>query len=377
MPQRAGFFGVCGFWGRAAIIGLLIGSGLISSAGTAIHAAEPGMQTASMDRKQALAAVQSWLLLLNNDLEPNMVSQIAASAHDLAVIDFLPSQDWAKAYDMAGTVRALKRKPDGGRRLVIAYLNVGQAEDYRAYFRKGWKPGKPSWILSLDPDGWPGNFPVAYWNSEWQSIIAGPAGLLDKIVAAGFDGIYMDWVSGFQDDAVMAAAKRDGVDPAAEMARWIARISLTAKAHAKDFLLIGQNAAPLLANQLYLDSIDAASHETIWFAWAGEGKNDPKGDCPVPASLAELSSKAYLDSLSPVCRRIRDSDPGSAMRFVGEANLVPSLQAAQAAGKAILTVDYALQPQNIQTVASKSRSLGFKPFVGEKDLKVFQPKMPE
>lgn len=335
------------------------------------------MQATSNARKEALAAVQSWLLLLNNDLAPDMVSRIAASDHDLAVIDFLPSQEWAKSYDMAGTVRALQRKPDGGRRLVIAYLNVGQAEDYRSYWRKGWKPGKPSWILSLDPDGWPGNFPVAYWNSEWQSIIAGPDSLLDKIVAAGFDGIYMDWVSGFQDDAVVAAAKRDGVDPAAEMARWIARVSLTAKAREKDFLLIGQNAAPLLANPLYLDSIDAASHETIWFAWAGEGKDDPKGDCPVPASLAELSSRAYLDSLSPECRRIRDTDPGSAMRFVGEAELVPALRAAQAAGKTILTVDYALQPQNIRSAITKSRGLGFKPFVGEKDLKVFQKRVYE
>lgn len=108
---------------------------------------------------------------------------------------------------MAATVRALQRKPAGSRRIVIAYLNIGQAEDYRSYWRKGWRLGSPSWILARDPDGWKGNFPVAYWKPAWQDLIAGGDGLLASIAALGFDGVYLDWVGGFEDRAVIAAGK--------------------------------------------------------------------------------------------------------------------------------------------------------------------------
>jgi cysteinyl-tRNA synthetase len=78
-------------------------------------------------------------------------------------------------------VSQLKRKPDGGRRLAISYLNIGQAEDYRTYFPEIWKSRPPSWLIGADPEGWAGNFPVAYWNPEWQDILLGPRGLVQQI----------------------------------------------------------------------------------------------------------------------------------------------------------------------------------------------------
>lgn len=316
--------------------------------------------------KPALNKVNAWLLLLNNDLSAATVAQIAASDYDMVVVDFLPSQPHHANYPIRETVAALKRKPDGGRRLAIAYLNVGQAEDYRAYWRKGWKVGAPDWILMNDPDGWVGNYPVAYWRPGWRDIVTG---LAQDIAAAGFDGVYLDWVGGFQEDAVQKAAARAGLKADGEMARLVAAVGETGRSIDPEFRVIGQNAAPLLANPIYLAAIDGVAHESVWFTWGGKAK----GDCPIPRSESEAGSAAFRAELSPRCRAAYDADQGSAMRYVGEAYLAPMLKSAQSAGKTIFTVDYAVTPVNRARAASNSRSFGFIPFIGSKDLKVVEP----
>jgi uncharacterized protein (TIGR01370 family) len=316
-----------------------------------------------------LHEVKTWLLLLNNDLAPETVARIAASQHDMVVVDFLPSQPHHAGHDMAATVEVLRRKPDGGRRIVIAYLNVGQAEDYRTYWRKGWKVGSPDWILMNDPDGWAGNFPAAYWRPGWREIVTGLAG---QIAGAGFDGAYLDWVGGFQEETVQKAAAGAGIDPAQAMADLVASAGQAARAVNPDFRLIGQNAAPLLTNPIYLAALDGVAHESVWFTWGGAAH----GDCPIPRTEAEAASKSFRDALPPACRKAYDADPGSAMRFAGEAYLAPILSAARAAGKAIFTVDYATNQENRRAAAKKSRDYGFTPFLGTKDLKVLEPPAP-
>ena len=48
-------------------------------------------------------------------------------------------------------VARLRKKPDGKPRLVLAYLSVGEAEDYRAYWKKGWKEKPPAWLGPESP----------------------------------------------------------------------------------------------------------------------------------------------------------------------------------------------------------------------------------
>jgi cysteinyl-tRNA synthetase, unknown class len=313
-----------------------------------------------------LNKVNAWLLLLNNDLAPATVRQIAQSDHDMVVVDYLPSQPHHKAYPIHETVAALKRKPGGGRRLVIAYLNVGQAEDYRTYWRKGWRVGAPDWILMNDPDGWAGNFPVAYWRPGWRDIITG---LARDIAGAGFDGVYLDWVGGFQEDTVKKAAAKDGVDPGAEMARLVQSVGQAARAIDPEFKLIGQNAAPLLQNPAYLAALDGVAHESIWFSWGGKAL----GDCPIPRTDAEAKSPEFRRALPAACRAAYDADPTSAMHFAGESYLLPYLRSAQSAGKTIFTVDYATTPANRASAARNSRNLSFVPFIGRKHLKDIEP----
>ena len=158
--------------------------------------------------KAELSSVRHWLLLLNNDMDDDVVGKIQDSAYDMVVIDDVSSQRGMDGARSKAIVEKLHLKPDGSRRLVIAYLNVGQAEDYRVYWKHGWRAGSPRFILGSDPEGWQGNYPVEYWRQDWKSLITGPDGLSDRIRGAGFDGVYLDWIGGFEDGQVLAAARR-------------------------------------------------------------------------------------------------------------------------------------------------------------------------
>lgn len=55
----------------------------------------------------------------------------------------------------------------------------------------------PDWLDGKNKN-WPGNHKVKYWHPEWQKIILGtPDSYLDKIVSAGFDGVFLDIVDAF------------------------------------------------------------------------------------------------------------------------------------------------------------------------------------
>lgn len=98
----------------------------------------------------------------------------------------------------AGEVASLKKKEGGGERLVICYMSIGEAEDYRYYWRSEWNKGPPRWLDEENPD-WDGNYKVHYWDTEWQSILYGNENAyLDRIIMAGFDGVYLDIIDAFE-----------------------------------------------------------------------------------------------------------------------------------------------------------------------------------
>ncbi|MBQ5572035.1 MAG: endo alpha-1,4 polygalactosaminidase, partial [Bacteroidales bacterium] len=80
------------------------------------------------------------------------------------------------------------------KRMVIAYMSIGEAEDYRYYWQAEWKRGNPSWLDKENPK-WKGNYKVKYWKSEWQEIIFD---YLSRITNAGFDGVYLDIIDAFE-----------------------------------------------------------------------------------------------------------------------------------------------------------------------------------
>jgi cysteinyl-tRNA synthetase len=98
----------------------------------------------------------------------------------------------------ATEIEQLHHKANGGRRMLVCYMSIGEAEDYRYYWNDSWSGNPPSWMAAENPE-WPGNYKVQYWNSDWQDIIYKKTGsYLDKIVTAGFDGVYLDIIDAFE-----------------------------------------------------------------------------------------------------------------------------------------------------------------------------------
>ena len=319
----------------------------------------------------SLEDVSHWLYLIDVNLEWEVVDQITGSAYEMIVIDYIPSEESNVDYPIGGVIEAWHAAEIP--KLVIAYIDIGEAEDYRTYWQAGWRIGDPEWIIAGDPDGWEGNYPVAYWYDEWHAIWLDSGGLLQGILDAGFDGIYLDWVEAYSDENVVVKAFADGVDPIEEVIWWVTDLAEFARSQNPDFIVIGQNAAELAAYDEYVEIIDAIAQEQIWFD--GGADNDPPGDCPLPRTEAEVDTDAYRESLSSPCQRQYDQFPESTLHVSSEWYL-GYLAMAQSKGLTIFTVDYALDPENIAWVYDTSRELGFVPFVSNRGLDQYVPLYP-
>ena len=144
----------------------------------------------------ALADAKNYLYMISTDnytTKQTFLSAIAATNFDLVLIDL-----FFDGVELTSTeVNNLKAKANGGKRLVIAYMSVGSAENYRYYWKNDWKLGSPSW-LAKPYDGFPDEFWVEYWNTEWENIIYGNNNsYTKKILDAGFDGAYLDNVEAY------------------------------------------------------------------------------------------------------------------------------------------------------------------------------------
>ena len=122
------------------------------------------------------------------------IQAVAATDYDLLITDAFYGDELFTPADM----EALRVKANGGKRLVVAYMSIGEAEDYRYYWQDDWKKHPPSWMANENPE-WEGNYKVKYWEKEWQEIIFGNEdSYLQKILDAGFDGVYLDIIDAFE-----------------------------------------------------------------------------------------------------------------------------------------------------------------------------------
>ncbi len=94
-------------------------------------------------------------------------------------------------------IEKLQTKKNGKKRLVISYLNIGAAENWRNYWQSDWKLGNPKW-LKKNYKGYDNEIYVQFWEPAWQKIIFGnDDSYLKKIVDAGFDGVFLDNVEAY------------------------------------------------------------------------------------------------------------------------------------------------------------------------------------
>jgi cysteinyl-tRNA synthetase len=203
--------------------------------------------------------VKNWRYQLQN-IKPG---EIAVSSHDLAVIDYSGDDGpFSKA-----EVERMKRKPDGSRRVVLSYMSIGEAEDYRWY----WGQRSSSW-LGAENTKWRGNYAVRFWDPGWQQIIFA---YVDRLLAAGFDGVYLDKVDEFE-----TMGHRD------EMVAFVARIAARAKAQRADFVIVSQNGDALIPDAKFRHAIDAFAREDLLY---GEDRDGARNDASsIRASVKRL-----------------------------------------------------------------------------------------
>jgi cysteinyl-tRNA synthetase, unknown class len=263
-----------------------------------------------------VARAKSWGYQLRN-IEPSV---IAASAYDVVVIDFAQQ---GRPFTPA-EVAAMRAKPDGGRRIVLAYLSIGEAERYRFYWQPAWYLTPPAWIGPENPE-WRGNYLVRYWEPAWQNLMFGaPDSYLDRILSAGFDGVYLDRVDAYAD------WDKERADARQRMTEFVAALSAYAKRRSAGFQIVVQNAEELLEDDAYLRVIDAIAKEDLLHGI-------DHTDAPNPADDVEHS--------------------------------IELLQRARKAGKGVLVVEYLCRREDIAKAERRlSQELGFVAYVAPRTL---------
>ena len=247
---------------------------------------------------------------------------IAAVSPSVAVIDYAADGSADTAF-IAADIDRLRASMTSPAK-VIAYMSIGEAEDYRYYWNPAWKPGSPQWITTVNPD-WAGNFKVEYWNGEWQATIFGnPQSYLDQIIDAGFDGVYLDIIDAYE------FYEDRGVDDASErMIEFVSDLAAYAREQKPGFLIVPQNAPELGANPAYLEIVDGIGMESVYFGY------DEPGVATEPSTTTDLELQL---------RRFTD------------------------AGKFVLAVDYVDTPSGVASAYRRARLQGFLPTVTDVDL---------
>lgn len=224
----------------------------------------------AQQRVNRFLPAKSWAFQLKN-LGPEQQARIAASRYDLVVID---SEQYPGDKEVALTrdeVERMKIKPDGSRRLVIAYFSVGESESYRYYWKPEWNRQKPSWV-GKENKQWKENFLVKYWEPAWQNIVFGsPEAFADRILAAGFDGFYIDRADAyyyFGDTKEM----RD------RMAAFIIKLTNYMRSKKPDVAILVQNAEELLDRPDYVAAIDGIAKEDLLYGISHNEQPNKKDD---------------------------------------------------------------------------------------------------
>lgn len=145
-----------------------------------------------------LSEAQNFLHLINPEkfnTKNQFITAINTTNYDVLIMDlfFNDGITFSKS-----EIEQLKTKANGGKRMIIGYVSIGEAENYRYYWNSTWNSNAPAWLGPLNP-AWSGNYKVKYWQTDWQTIIYGNANsYLQKVIDTGFDGVYLDIIDAFE-----------------------------------------------------------------------------------------------------------------------------------------------------------------------------------
>jgi cysteinyl-tRNA synthetase len=205
-------------------------------------------------------------------LQEASASSIHATTFDIAVIDYSRDGEESGRYSAA----EMAEMKNGGR-TVLAYLSIGEAEDYRYYFDPRWvswiegqpTSAAPCWLGRTNPD-WEGNYKVQYWSEDWQRIVID---YLDRIIDDGFDGVYLDIIDAFEYWSDRRNGEGYWIEESLAAERMIGLVGRIAH-HARvdrgnaDFYVIPQNGERIFdydSADTYLDTISGIGIEDLYY----------------------------------------------------------------------------------------------------------------
>lgn len=265
------------------------------------------------------------------------VARLASCGRDWLVLD--PSYDGGPDGRWSAPELQALRAGKPGRKL-LAYLSIGEAESYRAYWRREWDAGRdgrpdaraPAWLAAENPE-WKGNYRVKYWDAQWQALALEA---LDAAVSQGFDGAYLDLVDAFE-TFEYDAARKDWVDDREnpetgrtyrqDMHAWVSKIAERARRAKPGFLVIPQNGSQLLARAGYAELVDGIGVEDLF---TDGNRTQPR---------------EHVDFVLGFLKRLRE------------------------VGKPVLVIEYGVQPKARRLSAAGAKENGFVALLTDRELK--------
>jgi len=251
---------------------------------------------------------------------------IGETKFDLVIMDYSRDGSDERKFT-ADQISALKTSP-GGPKTVLSYMSIGEAEDYRWYWERSWdknRDGRPDaaapvWLGRSNPN-WPGNYKVRYWDEDWQQIVYA---YLDKVLAAGYDGVYLDIVDAYQ----YWRPREPDVPVEDEMVSFVKDIASYARATPghSDFQVFVQNAEELSVHSDYVQAVSGIGKEDLFY----------NGNHRQPAAETSYS--------------------------------IRQLERFKEAGKPVLVTDYVTERPKIEAFYEKAHAHGYVPYATRRAL---------
>ncbi len=196
---------------------------------------------------------------------------------------------------------------------VIAYVNLGMAEEWRSYWKERWRRSPPRWIAEKSRE-WSGEYIVMFWHPAWRRILRR---VLKSIEREGYDGILLDNID------VYEYWEEKGCKAEEKLLMIIKWIKLTY--NGKIYVNIGSG-LKLIYDEEFMKLVDGVLREEVWASY--RGVIDPE------------ETKEILNALIYAKQR----------------------------GKDVVILDYSNDERLTNAILSECAILGFKCYIGSRDL---------
>ncbi len=174
--------------------------------------------------------------------------------------------------------------------LVLAYINIGYAEEWRSYWQEVKRKG-----IAHEESEYEGEYLVELWSPHWSSLVEERA---REAMEKGFDGVYLDNIDAYvtigQDNPPWAI----GADPERAMISLVS--SVRGVVGERPIMVNIGVATSLLADEVFIQLVDGVLREELLQELLGECTSVPREPREVMSDLfflevARLRGKTVVD----------------------------------------------------------------------------------